>query len=62
MKKTKTKPITWTTCVQLGIEAECDYRTVRKVYEGKPVRKYAGKRARAALIKAGYAPPELREA
>ncbi len=46
-------PLDESTLRRLAVDASCDPRTIKKVYEGQPVEGLAGERARAILIKEG---------
>ncbi len=43
---------------ELGVKADCDPRTIAKALRGEPVRGMAGRRARAALKRAGFDVPD----
>lgn len=51
-------PIDEATKRELAVQASCDPRTIEKVVRGQPVRGMAGRRARQALLAAGYAVPD----
>ncbi len=45
------------TCRKIAVQADCDPRTIKKALRGEPVRGMAGRRARTALLEAGYSLP-----
>ena len=44
---------------RLSVEASCDPRTLDKIIKGNSVKGLAGYRAREALVRAGFALPDV---